>query len=94
MESTTRNRPGAFHNWISLIGLIISAGGIFAFILLFAIDLFAHDGNPYMGLLAYVVAPFFMLLGAAIAIFGAWLHRKRLRKSGVETGAPTSGLTP
>jgi nitrate/TMAO reductase-like tetraheme cytochrome c subunit len=92
MEPTTRKAPGAFHNWISLIGLIISAGGIFAFILLFAIDIFAHDGNPYMGLLAYVVAPFFMLLGAAIAIFGAWLHRKRLRKSGVETGPPAFSI--
>ena len=87
METTTRNHPGAFHNWMSLIGLIISAGGIFAFIFLFGIDVFAHDGNPYMGLLAYVVAPFFMLLGGAIAVFGAWLHRKRLRRSGVGTGA-------
>ena len=41
--------------------MIISAGGLFAFILLFAIDTFAHNGNPYMGLLAYVIAPGFIL---------------------------------
>src|SRR6185436_4344303 len=67
-----------FQNWISLVGLIISIGGFFAFVLLMAIDLFAHHGNPYMGLLAYVIAPGFMILGAIIAFFGARLHRKHL----------------
>ena len=50
---------------------ILSIGGFFAFILLMGIDLFAHHGNPYMGLLAYVVAPGFMILGAVVALVGA-----------------------
>src|SRR5688500_10180276 len=92
MEKNTPKRPGAFHNWLSLAGFIISAGGVFAFILLFAIDTFAHNGNPYMGLLAYVVAPAFMLLGLAIAFFGAWLHRKRLVKAGIHPDHPAISI--
>ena len=30
-------RPGLFKNWLSVVGLIISSGGLFAFFLLFAI---------------------------------------------------------
>lgn len=71
--------PNHFQNWVSLVGLIISIGGFFAFVLLMAIDLFAHHGNPYMGLLAYVVAPGFMILGAIVAIVGARVHRKHLK---------------
>src|SRR5688572_32437537 len=74
----TSSIPNRFRNWLSLIGLIIAIGGFFAFVLLMAIDLFAHHGNPYMGLLAYVIAPAFMILGAVIAFYGARLHRKHL----------------
>jgi hypothetical protein len=76
-----RIAPGPFRNWLTLAGTIIAAGGLLAFLLLFAIDITAHGGNPYMGLLAYVVAPGFMLLGFAIAFLGVWLHRRHLRKA-------------
>src|SRR5689334_3743649 len=72
-------RPGLFRNWLSVAGLVISGGGLFAFVLLFAIDSFAHRGNPYMGLLAYVIAPSFMIFGALLAVLGARLHRRHLR---------------
>ncbi len=83
-QPTTKSSPSTFRNWLSLIGLIIAIGGFFAFLLLFAIDMFAHDGNPYMGLLAYVVAPGFMILGMVIVFFGAWLHRRHLKGASAE----------
>ena len=67
-DRSPRPAPGIFHNWLTAIGLIISSGGLFAFILLFGIDTFAHHGNPYMGLLAYVVAPGFMMMGLGLGI--------------------------
>ena len=73
--------PHSLRNWLSLVGLVISLGGLFAFVLLFAIDLFAHHGNPYMGILAYVVAPGFMFLGLGLAGIGAWIQRRHLRKT-------------
>lgn len=71
--------PPALRNWLSLTGLIIAVGGIFAFVFLFAIDLMAHQGNPYMGILAYLVAPAFVLFGFALSVVGALINRRKLR---------------
>jgi len=71
-----------FRNWLSLAGAIIALGSLFAFLLLFAIDLFAHHGNPYMGILAYVVAPGFLFLGMILMGTGVWIQRRHARKPG------------
>ena len=68
-----------FRNWLSLSGLVVSFGGFFAFLLLFAIDAFSHHANPYIGILAYVVSPFFFFSGLIVALLGAWLHRRLVR---------------
>src|SRR5688572_1412810 len=68
-----------FRNWISLAGVVLAVAAGFAFLLLFALDLFAHGGNPYMGILAYLVAPGFFFLGLALVALGWWRHRRRLR---------------
>lgn len=80
--------PNRFRNWLSLIGLIISIGGFFAFLLLLSIDMLAHHGNPYMGLLAYIIAPGFMILGMIVSAWGAWLHRRYLRAAAGQPTAP------
>src|SRR5579883_438697 len=71
-----------YRNWVSLSGFVVATSSFFAFVLLFAIDLLAHHGNPYMGILAYVVSPTFLTLGVFLIGLGAWLHRRRLRQSG------------
>jgi nitrate/TMAO reductase-like tetraheme cytochrome c subunit len=69
-------------SWLSLGGMVIAAGSLFAFVLLFAIDLFGHHGNPYMGILAYVVAPAFLFLGVGLMLVGWWIHRRSERAGG------------
>ncbi|HSV63963.1 MAG TPA: NapC/NirT family cytochrome c [Chthoniobacterales bacterium] len=66
-----------FQNWISWIGLLIAASAVFAFLFLFAIDLFATHSSAYVGILAYLVAPLFFLFGFVLAIIGAFLARRR-----------------
>jgi nitrate/TMAO reductase-like tetraheme cytochrome c subunit len=80
---TPTARPHSiWHNWISLSGVVLAGSSLFAFLLLFAIDLAGRDsGNPYLGILCYVVAPFFLILGATVTLFGAWLQRRRLARS-------------
>src|SRR5690349_13917361 len=74
-------RSHHYRNWLSLSGAVIAFGSLFSFILLFAIDLFAHHGNPYMGILAYVVAPGFLILGLFLVALGAWINRRHVRKA-------------
>lgn len=68
--------PRIVRNWISLTGLILAGSAVFAFILLFAIDIVAHHSNPYMGILAYVVAPFFFFSGVGLMLLGYWIQRR------------------
>lgn len=63
-------------NWLSWAGLVLAASALFAFLLLVAIDQFAGHRNPYVGILAYVVAPLFFLLGVALTLLGAFFQRR------------------
>ena len=75
MPSFQRN----FRNWISWAGIVLAASAFFAFFLLFAIDQFAGHRNPYVGILAYVVAPAFLLAGLALTFLGALFQWRRER---------------
>jgi len=52
----------------------------FAFLLLFFIDAVSPTSNPYIGILAYLVAPGFFFLGTALVVAGAWRRRRRLAR--------------
>jgi nitrate/TMAO reductase-like tetraheme cytochrome c subunit len=73
-----------FRNWISWGGMVLSAGALFSFFLLVAIDQFAGHRNPYVGILAYVVAPLFFVLGLGLALVGAlfqWRTERRAKRA-------------
>jgi hypothetical protein len=78
--ATKANRIARFRNWLSLAGMVLALSAFFAFVLLFAVDLFATHANPYMGILAYVVAPMFLLAGLAMVVTGYVLETRRIRK--------------
>jgi nitrate/TMAO reductase-like tetraheme cytochrome c subunit len=70
-----------FRNWISWAGLVLACGALFSFLLLFAIDLFASRRSPYVGILAYLVAPAFFILGLLLTLAGALLQARKERKA-------------
>ena len=83
MNDKNKSRSVAqLKNWLTVGGGVVALGGLFAFLFLFSIDLFAHHGNPYMGILAYVVAPGFLFLGLFLIFFGKWIERRHARKPG------------
>ncbi len=73
-------RLSRLRNWLSLAGLVLATSAFFAFLLLFAVDLMAEHANPYMGILAYVVAPIFLIMGISMVLLGFILETRRLRK--------------
>ncbi len=77
-----------FQNWISWAGLFLAASATFAFLLLLAIDLFAKLQNPYVGILAYLIAPGFFFLGLLIACIGALIQRRKERGGGFVAKPP------
>src|SRR3990172_490074 len=80
-------RPSLLRNWLSLTGLVIVICSLFSFFLLFLLDTLAHYPNPYIGLLTYVIAPGFLMLGLILTGIGAWRERRKL-------GQASGGLLP
>src|SRR5215475_7737505 len=67
-------------NRTSLAGMalaVVSAANIFLFVLL---DLIAKYPSPYVGILAYLVAPGFLVCALFLIGLGAWRERGRLRR--------------
>jgi nitrate/TMAO reductase-like tetraheme cytochrome c subunit len=72
---------GLLRNWTSLTGLVIISGSLFSFLLLFTLDTLAHFSNPYIGVLTYLVAPVFLLLGTVLLVLGMLLERRQIIKA-------------
>jgi nitrate/TMAO reductase-like tetraheme cytochrome c subunit len=76
-----RQRFPGLRNWLSLAGSIIALGSLFSFLLLFIIDEVTNLANPYIGILTYLVAPGFLIIGSLLTLLGALWHRRRLRRN-------------
>lgn len=86
--SKSNTQVSAFRNWLSLIGLVVSIGSFFSFVLLFFIDLLAKDPNPYLGLLTFIVAPGFLAFGVFLILAGWYLQRRRIIKNAANAEMP------
>jgi nitrate/TMAO reductase-like tetraheme cytochrome c subunit len=64
-------------NPISLAGLALSIIGLANIFLFVLIDFIAVKPSPYIGILAYMVSPAFLVLGLVMMIAGVLLERKK-----------------
>ena len=68
-----------FRNPISLIGAAIAAVAAANIIFLVIIDLMSGHPSPYIGILAYMIAPAFLVLGLVLIAVGILHERSRRR---------------
>ncbi|HEY8835976.1 MAG TPA: NapC/NirT family cytochrome c, partial [Chthoniobacterales bacterium] len=80
-EMPRRGFKRLFRNWLSWAGMVLGASALFAFLLLIAIDQLAGHRNPYVGILAYVVAPAFFLLALFLIAVGVFFQWRAERKA-------------
>ena len=71
--------PSTFYNITTFIGAAVAAVSFGLILFLTLIELFAEEHKPYMGIVAFVILPVFLLLGIGIAIFGILRERRRMR---------------
>jgi len=76
---------GLIKNPISLIGIALAAVAIANIIFLVLIDLLAATPSPYIGVLAYMVAPGFLIVGLILIPLGMMMERRRRLRN---VGAP------
>ena len=74
-------RLSIYRNWVSLLGLLMSAGSLFAFLFLMIMELFTRNANAYVGILAFLILPMFLVSGLAIIGLGLLLERRRIIRS-------------
>jgi len=74
---------GLIKNPISLIGIAFASVAFANIVFLVAIDLLASQPSPYVGILAYMVAPGFLVFGLILIPLGiVWERHRRLRAVG------------
>jgi hypothetical protein len=73
-----RKLPPSFQNPTTLLGAAIAGGTFCIILLLMALEAFAENPKPYMGIIAFVILPGILLGGLVIAGFGVWREHRRL----------------
>lgn len=71
-------------NPISLAGSVIALVSLANIAFLFVIDLISTTPSPYIGILAYMVMPAFLILGLGLMLLGLILQRRKKREEGEE----------
>jgi nitrate/TMAO reductase-like tetraheme cytochrome c subunit len=72
-------------NPISLVGLVLAVIAFGNFLFLFFLDLSSEHHNPYVGILAYMIAPGFLIAGLVLVPIGIWYDRRKRRQQPGET---------
>jgi nitrate/TMAO reductase-like tetraheme cytochrome c subunit len=67
-------------NPISLVGLVLAVIAFGNFLFLFFLDLSSEHPNPYVGILAYMIAPGFLIAGLVLIPIGIWYDRRKRRQ--------------
>lgn len=74
-------------NRISLLGLALAVVALANIIFLFLIDMVSTNTSPYVGILAYMVAPAFLICGLLLMVAGMIIERRR-RAQGLPDASP------
>jgi hypothetical protein len=78
--SEKRRFPESFYNMTTVVSVVLALIFFSLIVFLFLIDLFAHQGSPYMGIIALIILPGFLVLCLLIAIVGILRARWRIKK--------------
>lgn len=82
-----------YKNPISLVGMALAVVAFLNILFLIFLDSFSHVSSPYVGILAYMVAPAIMVVGLVMIPIGMIVERRRrLRAVGVPDHVPRLDL--
>ena len=73
-------------NPISILGVALAVVAFGNFLFLFFLDLTTAHPSPYVGILAYMVVPAFLVLGLILIPLGLWYDRRKKRAHPGEQG--------
>jgi hypothetical protein len=71
--------PSSFYNPVTLTGAAIALVSFGLILFLTVVETFSDEHKPYMGIIAFVILPAFLLIGLALGIFGIFREHRRER---------------
>ena len=78
----TPKLPHLFKNWISIIGAVVAGVSTLTILFFVVISLATQGVNPYVGILAYIVMPGFLIAGLLLIPLGMFLEWRRRQRTG------------
>ncbi len=72
--------PSVFYNVITVVGTIVAATSLALILFLMALETLASEHKPYMGVIAFVILPIFLVLGVIVAALGVLREHSRRRR--------------
>ncbi|MFZ2084496.1 MAG: NapC/NirT family cytochrome c, partial [Candidatus Sulfotelmatobacter sp.] len=80
LQGPEERKISLIRNPVSLIGAALAATSLATIAFLFFVNFVSVRPNPYIGVLLFMVAPAFLILGLLLILFGLLLERRRRRK--------------
>ena len=71
--------PSSFYNPVTLVGAAIALVSFGLILFLTVVEAFSEEHKPYMGIIAFVILPVFLLMGLALVMFGIFREHRRER---------------
>jgi nitrate/TMAO reductase-like tetraheme cytochrome c subunit len=78
--------PSVFYNLLTLGGATLAGLSLSLILFLFALEALSDESHPYMGIIAFVILPVFLLIGVFLVILGM-TRQLRLRRRGLTVPA-------
>ena len=75
MPVSSSNRPflvAVSSHWVSLTGLALSLTALISWMFVLPVHVRGHAGNPYIGVLVFIIIPVIFFAGLALIPLGAF----------------------
>lgn len=69
--------PSVFYNLVTFVGLGIAGTSLGLILFLMVLEFLAQEHKPYMGVIAFVILPIFLVVGLAVAAIGVFREMRR-----------------
>jgi hypothetical protein len=73
--------PRLVYNWISILGAMTAVIALMIMTVLYVIGVLSKQTNPYLGIVTYLISPFFLLGGLLLIPVGMLLRWRRLKRA-------------
>lgn len=71
--------PSSFYNFITLVGAAVAGVSLAITFFLLLLEATSETASPYMGIIAFVIAPFFLIIGLILIAWGIAREHRRER---------------